>query len=219
MDKKSVILLLMLTLILAACSSTPNTAAFGPNPPGGGAAGQLSTPIRVALGTIKLEGTENTVTPEQAKTLLPLWETLRILEGSDTAASEEKDALVSQIQETMTPEQTQAITALDLSRQDMISAMQSQAQTLAGSQNNGSTARSGNGGGNSGGNGFFIGGGGPPPDGGFAGGNPNFQGQGQRAQAGNSTDNNNQPAAVNPSRIPTPLIQAVIEYLKTKAGA
>ena len=31
--------------------------------------------------------------PEQAKELLPLWETLQVLDGSDTAATEEKDAL------------------------------------------------------------------------------------------------------------------------------
>ena len=49
--------------------------------------------MQVAIGTIKLDGTENAVTAEQAKELLPLWETLQVLEGSDTAATEEKDAL------------------------------------------------------------------------------------------------------------------------------
>jgi hypothetical protein len=221
MDKATVILLLILTLILTACSGNA-ASATGPtgNAPGGGAAGELSAPMQVALGTIKLDGTANAVSAEQAKELLPLWETLQVLESSDTAATQEKEALVSQIQETMTPRQTQAITALGLSRQDMFSIMQAQAQTVRGTQNNG-TSQSGTTSTNRD-RGFSQGGGfgGPPPDGGFAGGgNGNFQGQ--RTQSGNSTGStsSNQPAAIDPYLIPTPLIQAVIDYLKTKAGA
>jgi hypothetical protein len=176
--------------------------------------------MQIAIGTIKLDGTENAVTTEQAKELLPLWETLQDLEGSDTAATEEKEALISQIQETMTTDQTQAITALKLSRQDMFSIMQSQVQNVGGTQNNG-TSQNGSTSTNRGGA-FSQGGGfmGPPPDGGgFPGGNPNSQGQSQRTQAGNSGTTGNQPAAIDQKRIPTPLIQAVIEYLKTKAGS
>jgi hypothetical protein len=223
MNKPTIILLLILTLILTACSgSAANATSPAGNAPGRGAAGELSAPLQVALGTIKLEGTENAVTAEQARELLPLWETLQQLEGSDTAATQEKEALISQIQETMTTEQTQAITALGLSRQDMFSIMQSQGQAFGGNQNTGTSQSAGtstNRGGFGPGGGEF---GGPPPDGGggFGGGNPNFQGQ--RSQSGNATNGNNssnQPAAVDPNRIPTPLIQAVIEYLKTKAGA
>jgi hypothetical protein len=226
MNKTVLFILLVLTLMLSACGGNASSAG-GPaaSGPGRGAAGELSAPMQVALGTIKLDGTKNAVTAEQAKELLPLWETLQDLEGSDTAATQEKEALVSQIQESMTQEQTQAITALNLSRQDMISIMQSQVQTVGGSQN-GTTQRGGtsaNGRRNFGGGagGFFVGGGGPPPDGGFAGGNPNAQRQGQQqgAQSGSTTANTNQPAAIDPNRIPTPLIQAVIEYLKTKASA
>jgi hypothetical protein len=221
MNKASILLLLILTLILTACSGgAPNTAGSAGNAPGGGAAGELSAPMQVALGTIKLDGTGNAITAEQAKELLPLWETLQQLEGSDTAATEEKDSLVGQIQETMTQEQLKAITALNLSRRDMFSVMQSQVQTFSGNRNSGtsqsgSTSTNRNSGFGSGGGGF----GGPPPDGGFGGGgNPNFQGQRSQSQSGNSTADSNQPAAVDPNRIPTPLIQAVIEYLKTKAG-
>lgn len=222
MNKASVILLLLLTLILTACSGNASSAA-GPTANGqGGAVGGLSAPIQVALGTIKLDETTNAVTAEQARELLPLWETLQVLESSDTAATEEKEALVGQIQETMTPEQTQAITALNLSRQDMFSIMQSQARTVGSSQNNG-TSQGGStftsrGGGFGPGAGEMMG---PPPDGGggFPGGNPNAQGQGPRIPSGNSTDNGTQPPAIDPNRIPTPLIQAVIEYLKTKTGA
>jgi len=231
MNKPTILLLLIFTLIMTACSGVASNAA-GPtgNAPGGGAAGGLSGPLQVALGTIKLDGTEDAVTAEQARELLPLWETLQQLEGSDTAATEEKDALVTQIQETMTKEQMQAIAALGLSRQDMFSILQDQVQTFSGTQGSGSqrSGSSGNGDrnfGGGGGGGFFVGGGGPPPDaggGGFAGGG-NFQGQGaSRTQSGgstNSTRNSNRQFTTDPNRIPTPLIQAVIAYLKTKAGA
>ena len=221
MNKPTIILLLMLTLILTACNgNASNATSPASNAPGAGAGGELSTPMQVALGTIKLDGTENAVTAEQARELLPLWETLQVLESSDTAATQEREALISQIQETMTSEQTQAITALGLSRQDMFSIMQSQVQTVGGTQN-GNSQRSGtsnNSGGAVPGERVFMG---PPPDGGggFPGGNPNSQGQSQRTQSGDSTTTGNQPAAIDPNRIPTPLIQAVVEYLKTKAGA
>ncbi len=219
MNKSSVILLLLLTLILTACSGNASNAGPAGNAPRSGATGELSAPLQVALGTIKLEGTENAVTAEQAKELLPLWETLQQLEGSDTAAAQETEALVSQIQETMTSKQTQAISTLGLTRQDVFSIMQSQVQTVGGSRSantsqSGSTSTSRGGFGPGGGD--F---GGPPPDGGF-GGNPNFQGQ--RSQSGTSTttksSSNSQPAAIDPNRIPTPLVQAVIDYLKKKAG-
>jgi hypothetical protein len=222
MNKASILLVLNLTLILTACGGNAANAG-GPagNAPGGGLAGELSAPIQVALGTIKLDGTENAVTPDQAKELLPLWETLQVLESSDTAATQEKEALISQIQEMMTTEQTQAITALGLARQDMFSIMQSQGQAFGATRNNG-TSQSGGTSTNRGGD-FGPGGGvfmGPPPDGGggIVGGNSN--GQGQRTPSGNTTGtSNSRAAAIDPNRIPTPLIQAVIDYLKTKAGA
>jgi hypothetical protein len=229
MNKPTILLLLILTLILTACSGVASNAA-GPtgNAPGGSPTGGLSAPLQVALGTIKLDGTKDAVTAEQAKQLLPLWETLQQLEGSDTAATEEKDALVTQIQETMTKEQAQAIAALGLSRQDMFSILQGQVQTFSGTQGSGTqrSGSSGNGGRNfgGGGGGFFVGGGGPPPDaggGGFAGGS-NFQGQGSRSQSNSSTrsnQNSNRQFTADPNRIPTPLIQAVVAYLKKKAGA
>lgn len=229
MNKPSAFLFLIAALILSACSgNAANTAGPTGNSLGGGTTGGLSAPLQVALGTIKLDGTKDAVTAQQAKELLPLWETMQVLETSDTAATEEKDALVTQIQETMTQQQTQAITALGLTRQDMFSIMQSQVQTFTGTQNNGATQSSGSSNNNrrnfgGGGGGFFVEGGGPPPDaggGGFAG--ANVQGQGSRTQSNrstNSTQNSNRQFTADPNRLPTPLIQAVIVYLKTKTGA
>jgi hypothetical protein len=218
MNKTTLLTLLLITLLLTACGGNASNAAVpGSVTQGGPATGELSTTMQVAIGTIQLDATEEAVTTGQAAELLPLWETLQVLETSDTAAAEEIDALFTQIQETMTQEQMQAISALNLTRQDMFSIMQSQGMGLGGSQN-GTTQRSGSSANN--GRGFGSGGGGfaggPPPDGGFGpGGNPNFQDQGSTAQSDNSTDNTNSFSVTDPNRIPTPLIQAVIAYLKT----
>lgn len=224
MNKTTFLILMIITLILTACSGTPNTAAPASGTQGGPTSGELSAPLRVAIGTLKLDGTAKAVTAKQAAELLPLWETLKDLYSSDTAATEEVDALVTQIQETMTANQIQAITAMNLTRQDMFSVMQSQGVGFGGAQNGNtqSNSSSNNNGGNFRRGGDFAGG--PPPDGGaFPGGGANFQGQGNRAQSSNSTSSStassNTQRVVNPNRIPTPLVQAVIDYLKTKANA
>jgi hypothetical protein len=220
MNRTTLLLLLMLTLVLTACSGTASSAA-APASSGQGGAGELSAPMQVAIGTIKLDGTPNAVTAKQARELLPLWQTLQVLESSDTAATEEKDALVAQIQDTMSKEQTQAITALDLTRRDMASVMASQVQTFGGTQNSGTTRSSGTSGNNGrnfgGGGGGFVGG--PPPDGGggFSGG-PEAQRQGTQSNGTSQNNGTTGFATPDPNRVPTPLIQAVIEYLKTKAG-
>lgn len=208
MNKTIIFLLLFLTLVTTACGSN-NTNAESPvsRAERGLASGELSAPMRLAIGTIQLNETEHTVSAEQAAQLLPLWQTLQVLYSSDTTADQEVESLITQIQETMTEEQTQAIAALNLTRQDMMSIMQSQGMTMgggAGPSNNSADPVRPEGGG-------FAGG--PPPDGGgFPDGGPNFQGQGNRPQTSDSTTT--QPAAINPDRVPPPLVQAVIEYLK-----
>ena len=220
MNRSTLVLLLLFTLIMTACSGNASNAA-GPaaGTQSGPAAGELSAGAQVALGTVKLEGTENAVTAEQAAELLPLWQTLEVLYGSDMAATQEIDALIAQIQETMTPEQTQAIAALNLTRQDMMTVMQEQGMAMGGGNAN---AQSGNSTTNNG-SGFRPGGGEmpggmPPGGGGFPGGGPGFQEQGSRTQ---STDSGtaSSPAAIDPNRVPTPLVSAVIQYLKEKIGS
>jgi hypothetical protein len=161
------------------------------------------------------------VTAKQAAELLPLWQTMKVLSESDTAAQQEKDALIEQIQETMTATQMQTITDMKLTRADMFALVQQQGtaagNNLTGSQNTNSQNRNSSNNGNGrrnfgqGGGGFFPGGG--PPEGGFGGG-----GQGQNlsreqiatAQAARQASGNT---------IPPTLINAVIEYLQKKAGA
>ena len=220
MNKSTILILLILTLAMTACGSSSNTAEPASGPQGVPGAGELSAPMQLAIGTIKLDETENAVTAEQARELLPLWQTLQVLYSSDTAADQEIEALITQVQETMTVEQTQAVSALNLTRQDMMSIMQEQGMMMGGAQNGNSP---GAGPSSNGGQAVRPGGGefavGPPPDGaGFPGGGPDFQGQGSRPESSDSTTANGQPAAADPNRIPTPLVQAVIEYLSNRAS-
>ena len=223
MKKTTITSLIILILALTACSGAANSASPASSPQNGSAAGDLPAATQIALGTLKLEGSDQAVTAEQATELLPLWQTLEVLYTSDTAAQQEIEALTTQIQETMSPEQTGAITAMNLTRQDMVTVMREQGIAQGnGSQNNstqsGNTARNNNSGGFGPGGGF-----GPPPDGGFQGGRE-FGGGGSsltpeqiataqalRSQGGGGFGNS--------SRIPTPLIQAIIQLLQQKAGS
>ncbi len=69
---------------------------------------------QLALGTLKLEGTANAITAEQAKALLPLWQALVALSGTTTTAEAELTAVQNQIAEALQPAQLQAIGALQL---------------------------------------------------------------------------------------------------------
>jgi len=67
--------------------------------------------------------------------LVPLWQAYAQLTSSNTAAQAEIDAVVSQIQTTLTPAQVSAITALKLTRQDMVTEMSSLGLTNGGGAN------------------------------------------------------------------------------------
>jgi hypothetical protein len=73
----------------------------------------------LALGTLKLEGTANAVTAEQAKALLPLWQAIVALSGTSTTAEAELTAVQNQIVEALQPAQLQAIGALQLTTADL----------------------------------------------------------------------------------------------------
>jgi hypothetical protein len=83
---------------------------------------------QLVLGTIRLEETENAVTPEQAAALLPLWQALR---GGVTAPAE-VNAVLKQIEGTMAQEQLAAIAAMQLTRQDLQAWMQQQGPGVGG---------------------------------------------------------------------------------------
>ena len=72
MKKFTLILSIPLILILTACGSS-NAANPGSATQNGTAAGELPATTQIALGTLKLDDTDNAITKEQAAKLLPLW--------------------------------------------------------------------------------------------------------------------------------------------------
>ena len=80
--------------------------------------------VQLIVGTLLLEDTEDAVTSEQAAKLVILWKAFRSLSSSDNVAIEEMEALLSQIQDAMTPVQLDAIAELEISQQDMFTMAQ-----------------------------------------------------------------------------------------------
>ena len=120
MKKTLFALMIIFTLILSACGSTaPETVRLNTE-----YEDSLSIQLQLSAGTFELEGTDLAVDNAQATDLIPLWQVLNSLNESGTAAPEELDALVVQIQETMTTEQINAIIAMQLTMEDMGVVMQ-----------------------------------------------------------------------------------------------
>ncbi len=178
--------LVILALLASACSgsavttttnSSAGTIAQGQNP---AANASLSEATKLAVGMLKLEGTDQAVTADQAATLVTLWQAYQALSNSDTTAPVELEAVIQQIQGAMTPEQVKAIEAMQLTRQSMNEALQALGVTFgpgAGAQGTPPAGQSSTGSGASGlrANGQNSGGGpqGGVPGGGFpAGGGP-----------------------------------------------
>ena len=128
MKSFTLIMLTVLALTLAACGGSTSTAPAAPNTSVNAAtptplsatylkidyADATSVRNQLALGTLKLEGTANAVTAEQAKALLPLWQAIVALSGTTTTAEEELTAVQNQIVAALQPAQLQAIGALQL---------------------------------------------------------------------------------------------------------
>ena len=79
-------------------------------------AGALNAYRQLMLGTIRLEGTDNAVTIEQAKTLLVLWQSLQ---GRALQSDAEREAVLAYIETQMTPVQLKAIAAMRLTQADL----------------------------------------------------------------------------------------------------
>lgn len=86
--------------------------------------GELSA-NQLAIGTLMLEDTDQAVTQEQATKLLPLWQMLQSLYGSNSVAQEEVDAVVKQLRQAMTDVQLETIRATGSEPQDMAQVMES----------------------------------------------------------------------------------------------
>ena len=123
--------LIVFALALTACGGSTSTAPVAPAAPPVTTNEVTPTPLsatylqtdyadatsvrnQLALGTLKLDGTANAITAEQAKSLLPLWQAIVALSGTTTTAEEELTAVQNQIVAALTPAQLQAIGAMQL---------------------------------------------------------------------------------------------------------
>ena len=123
---KKLALLLGLLTLLVGCGSPASPAAAPAAPaaattPSAATGGltedykdALSVRNQLAYGTLKLEGSAEAITAEQAANLLPLWQALKTLSASSTSATEEVTAVQSQISAAMAPAQVSAIAGLKL---------------------------------------------------------------------------------------------------------
>ena len=124
MFKRFALLALVAVIALSACSSAPTPApAATTNQDTYVSAnldtsyeGALSARNQLALGTLQLDGTAHAITAEQAKTLLTLWQALRGTMQSGASSPTEMNALLAQIEGTLTADQIAAIKALQLTQ-------------------------------------------------------------------------------------------------------
>ena len=117
-------LVFLFALLLTACSGTA-----APAPTGGDVYVSQNLPVdydgalpvrnQLALGTLELNQGDKAVSAEQAQTLLPLWQALRSTQQAGGTAQAEVNALLTQIEAAMTPEQLQTIAAMKLTQPNM----------------------------------------------------------------------------------------------------
>jgi hypothetical protein len=207
MKKKLITLLIFFTLILAACGSSlsatqANSAQQNTS---------LPTGTELIVGTLKLEGTQQTVTNEQAKELLYMWKAYRTLYNNDNTAQAEIDALIKQIEGTMTTDQMTAISAMNLAQQDVSALAQEQGIQVSSSSDS-STLQTSTGST-------------PPDGGGMAGGTPPDNAMGGMLDTGQTTGSGqSQPAAASGGASSTGanttvLVEALIQVLEQKISA
>ncbi len=197
MKKITLISITLLALILTACGAQATQAAPTQS--------ELNTESKLILGTLKLDDTEQAVTAEQARELVIYWQVYQEISQSDTAAQEEVDGLLKQIEGTMSTEQMQAIEALGLTQRDVMTLMQEKglmAAMPARSASSDSTSSSGGG---------FT-----PPDGGMpmGAGAPPDMGGGPMMGGTSSTDSSSSSAISTGTNSTSLLIDALIEYLQ-----
>jgi len=210
--------LLLGAVLVAACGAVPgfgsnNTPPSTPiGPINSNYSNAISPTQQLIFGTMNLQGNQ-AVTPEEAAQLVPLWEAYQTLATSNSAAPEEVQATLQQVEQTMTPDQVQAIVKMKLTRQSMGAIFQQLGISFGGTRGTG-TPRAGGGGFGGFGGGGIPGVGGGPGGGGFGGGG--FGG-------GRSTPN---PQAIATFRARSSsdaanagLVRVLIQYLKSKNPA
>jgi len=125
-------ILIGLLLILPGCTTDETAVSATNSTPGNGKVrlsadykDALAVQSQLAVGTLQLEETELAVDEALAGELLPLWQAVQSLSGSETAASAEVDAVINQIQDTMQPAQVQAIADMALTNEKLTAMFES----------------------------------------------------------------------------------------------
>ena len=105
-------------MLLSSCSGL---AQFNGSTPASSEAyaGALSGESHLIAGTLLLEETGLAVSAAQASDLHLLWMAFRSLNNSETSAQAEFDAVLTQIEETMTADQLEAIAGMQLTSDDL----------------------------------------------------------------------------------------------------
>ena len=118
-------LVFLFALLLASCSGTAAPASttssdlyVSPNLPVD-YEDALAVRNQLALGTLELIQPASVISAEQAQTLLPLWQALRSTQQAGGTAQAEVNALLTQIEAAMNPEQLQSIASMKLTFTDM----------------------------------------------------------------------------------------------------
>jgi len=119
----------------------------------------VSTEMQLLLGSIKLEGTEQAITAEQANLLIPLWTNFKTLSQNmmpaqgdtgqgqtvNTEAQTQITELAKQIQAFMTPEQINTIASMQITQESSQTIMQELGLSVGGpQQGNGNQPPQGN---------------------------------------------------------------------------
>jgi len=133
MKHTTILLVILLTLIMSACTSgvanapQDDLSSLADDALASATEDFLITEYenaaslrnQIALGILALEGTQQAVTAEQAVDLLPLWQAMAALEQSQNSAQIEVDALQTQLIESLSTEQLQAIADMRLTNDDL----------------------------------------------------------------------------------------------------
>jgi hypothetical protein len=128
MKRSGLLAVLVLIVVVAAvgCKKVEPTVVVdvgSADPASGGPPADLAGVNGLVLGTLRLEGMQDAVTPAQAAELLPLWQ---VVESGSLQGAAETQAVLKQIEGKMTETQLSAIDAMSLTWQDMQDWMEEQ---------------------------------------------------------------------------------------------
>lgn len=200
--------LIIFAIALTACSSR------SAGTPISSTSNDLPIETQLAVGTLKLDGTDQDVSVEQAEQLVIYWQVYKELSQSEMAAQAEIDGLITQIQETMTGDQMQAISDMAITQQDVFTSMQGITVTSSSSRDSTGSLPAGSASSGDMPAGGFPADGGAPPDGGM----PSDMGSASSASSADQSQSTQTAPNVS-TGVPSALVEAVIQSLQQKIAA